>query len=253
MKEFSVGKTLDYAWALTKKHAFPMVGLLLLLCLVYYLAEFILGAIFSMSSFVTMLGTLKAGNPHEALASLISMFAGMIPAMIMYTVCMSVVYTVMHVGYYNTALRLVNGSASRVEFSSFKLPVLTFVKVFFASWLKSLLVGIATLFCILPGIFVAVRLMFVEVALIEDSELPFFDAYKKSWDITRSHFWSLLLLGIVVFILNIVGLCCCCVGILCTIVISLFAFMVAYVILSGTAFVFASDTSDNQTQEISEV
>ena len=66
MKEFSVGKTLDYAWALTKKHAFPMVGLLLLLCLVYYLAEIILGAIFAMSSFVTMLGTLKAGNPHEA-------------------------------------------------------------------------------------------------------------------------------------------------------------------------------------------
>ena len=250
MKEFSVGQTLDYAWALTKKHAFPMVGLLLLLWLVYYLVEFIFGAMFAMSSLVSMLGTLKlAGNPHDALASLIAICAGMIPAIVMYTVCISVVVTVLYVGYYNTALRLVKGSTSRVEFSSFKLPVLTFVKVFFASWLKSVLIGIATLFCVLPGIFVAVRLMFVEISLIEDAELPFFDAYKKSWNITRSHFWTLLLLGIVAFFINIIGLCCCCVGILGTIVFTLFAFVVAYVILSGTTFVFASD---NQAQEISE-
>ena len=228
MTKFDVGTVIDYSWNFTKKHGLIMVGLLLLLLFVFYLLEIVFGWFISVSAFTTMLPSISVlyrnGVPlHLMFTSIITWIGAMFPLLLAYSLCMQICQTVMAVGYRNTALRLVNGKSEKIDFSGFKLPVMTYVKVFFASMLTSILVSIATILCILPGIFVLVRLMFVNVALIDDPELPFFDAYSKSWEMTKGHFWELLLLGVVTVLINIIGLLCCCVGVLATIVMTEFA------------------------------
>lgn len=248
MKEFGVGVTLDYAWGFTKKHFLPMVGMLLLLILAYYAFEYLFMAVFGMASFTAGLEAIRT-NPKDSVEVLTNLLITAAPAICAYTVCMSAVSTVLYNAYVNLALRLADGTKTGVDFSCFKLPLMTYVKVFFASLLTSVMVCIGLSLCILPGIFVGVRLMFVCIALIDDPELSFFDAFQKSWQMTKGYFWSLLLLGIMIVLIVIAGLCCCCVGVLVSVVIEVFAYAVAYVILSGKPLADHSCCTQCESQE----
>lgn len=248
MKEFGAGTVVDYAWGFTKKHFLGMFGMLLLLVLVYYAIQAILEVLFGLSSYAVALDAVKSSHA-DPLGTVMSLLLTMAPAMCAYTVCMSVVSTVMHNGYVNLALRLADGTRTGVDFSCFRLPVMTYVKVFFASWLTSVMVLIGLCLCILPGIYVGVRLLFVSISLIDDPELPFFDAFKKSWDMTKGYFWSLFLLGIMVVLIVFAGVCCCCVGVLVSVIVEAFAFAVAYVILSGKPLAGPCCCTESESQE----
>lgn len=105
---------------------------------------------------------------------------------------------------------------------------LTQFAIFFAVELcYGIVLGVGTLLCILPGIFFAVRLMFAPV-IAATEDVTFSQAFSRSWDMTRGHFWSLLLLGIAAIGIGIVGLLCCCVGFIFAEVIIIFMLVVAY-------------------------
>ncbi|MCU0858189.1 MAG: hypothetical protein MUC65_07290 [Pontiellaceae bacterium] len=50
----------------------------------------------------------------------------------------------------------------------------------------------AFLFFIFPGVFLYIRLLFVDLILLEDKEQGVVNAVKKSWIMTEENFWSLL-------------------------------------------------------------
>ena len=95
----------------------------------------------------------------------------------------------------------------------------------------SLIVTIGCLFCVLPGIFLAVRLMFAPMIAINHPELTFSEAFTRSWQMTKGHFWKLIGLYLLVILLNILGIICCCVGYLLTIVITYMMYGYAYKLL----------------------
>lgn len=110
---------------------------------------------------------------------------------------------------------------------AFKIDLNQFAVYFAVDVCFGLAVGFGTCLCIIPGIFLAVRWMFAPyIAATED--VSFVEAFRRSWQATSGNFWMLLLLGIVVFFIEIAGLLLCCVGYLFTAVIAYFALMLTY-------------------------
>ncbi|MDH3346455.1 MAG: hypothetical protein OEL75_04645 [Kiritimatiellaceae bacterium] len=50
---------------------------------------------------------------------------------------------------------------------------------------------IAFLFCVLPGVYIYVRLLFVSLILLEEREAGLIEALSRSWLMTRGNFWNL--------------------------------------------------------------
>ena len=111
-----------------------------------------------------------------------------------------------------------------------KIDINQFAIFFCAELVMGLAVGLGTLLCILPGIFLAVRLFFVPL-IVAVENVSFGEAFSRSWNMTKGNFWSLLLLGITAIGVAILGLCACCVGIFFADVMINFMAVVAYLIL----------------------
>lgn len=89
------------------------------------------------------------------------------------------------------------------------------------------------MFCILPGLFLQIRLMFVPIIAANKPELTLSEVFSRSWSITKGHFFDLFLFGIIVVLINIVGFLCCCVGLYVTSIISEFMYVELYYRLSN--------------------
>ena len=108
-----------------------------------------------------------------------------------------------------------------------KIDINSFAIFFAVDVVYGLAIGLGSLLCILPGIFIAVRWMFAPyIAATED--VSFGEAFRRSWQLTQGYFWKLFLLGLVAILIGIVGLICCCVGYLFAAVIINFMLVVAY-------------------------
>ena len=125
---------------------------------------------------------------------------------------------------------------------------------FFTILLYGVVTGFAAIFCIVPGIFVGIRLMFAPMIAALHPEQSFGNALSRSWEMTKGNFWNLIVLFIVVCLINVLGLLCCCVGVYVTSVISYFAYAVAYKALSSEEAVdeeeLPSETSTENLQVV---
>lgn len=90
----------------------------------------------------------------------------------------------------------------------------------------SMVLGLVCL--ILPGIYLGIRWMFVPFIAANHREIPFSEVFYRSWQMTKGHFWKLVLLGIVVVGINLVGFACCCVGLFVSCIISTMMYGLAY-------------------------
>ena len=89
------------------------------------------------------------------------------------------------------------------------------------------------LLCLIPTIYLQVRWLFT-LPLIIDRQMDFWAAMKASWKMVGKHWWRVFGLVILVGLVNIAGLCLCCVGALFTAPIGYGALMYAYESLFGT-------------------
>lgn len=96
--------------------------------------------------------------------------------------------------------------------SSAKMYGMFFVKYL----LYGLAVGLGYMLCVLPGIYLAVRLAFVPYIAANEPELSVSETFSKSMNLTKDKFWQLLGYGIVAFFIVIAGFLLCCVGYLFT-------------------------------------
>jgi len=94
-----------------------------------------------------------------------------------------------------------------------------------------ILVGIAVIvgliLLIVPGIIIALTLLFTSYIIIDKHRGPI-EAIKESIRITKGHRWELLLLVVTIIGLNILGLLALVVGLLVTIPVSMLALVHAY-------------------------
>ena len=130
-------------------------------------------------------------------------------------------------------LKLIRGQKAGFEdaFAGFSLA---FLQLMLAQIVMSLLLPIAFLLCILPGIYFAVAWKFA-LPLIIDKRLEFWDAMELSRKIVTKRWWSLFGLLIVCFFINLVGTLALCIGVLVTMPITVAAVMYAYEDIFGAA------------------
>ena len=98
---------------------------------------------------------------------------------------------------------------------------------------SALLTGLPVgLLCAIPATYLGVCWKFT-LPLIIDQQMDFWTAMKTSWKMVNKHWWQIFGLVILISLLNIAGLCACCVGLLFTIPIGIAALMIAYETIFG--------------------
>ena len=96
--------------------------------------------------------------------------------------------------------------------SSIKLYGMFFVK----NLLYYVFIIVGFMLCILPGIYIAVRLTFVPYIAANEPELTVSETISKSMKLTKDRFWQLFGYGIVACLIVLAGFLLCCVGYLFT-------------------------------------
>lgn len=104
-----------------------------------------------------------------------------------------------------------------------------------AAILTTIATWLGLIFCVIPGIIVSLGLSMTN-PLIVDQKLAGIDAMKRSWDVCKSELGNLFLVGLVLLLVNTVGLFLCGLGLLVTIPVSYMTFAIIYrnLFLSGT-------------------
>ena len=93
----------------------------------------------------------------------------------------------------------------------FKVDLNQLAIFFVVEIVYGIIVALGTCAFVLPGIFLGIRLWYAP--LLATQGASFSEAFSRSWELTRGHFWELLLMGLTMIGIGILGLCACCVGI----------------------------------------
>lgn len=220
-KRLDIGNLINQAWKLTKKH-FPMFLLLL-----------ILGqAIGSLPSYgyhtENIMAIINDGVPmteEEWIQHCVST-SGVFSIIFLYIIAV-------FGGFYVSLVtcRILNDAIEdkKVDLTTQLKESFKYFFFFAGTYVVYSFSMIFGMVCfILPGIYLGIRWMFVPFIAANNRDITFSEAFGRSWQMTKGHFWELVLLGIVVIGINIVGFACCCVGLLVTYIISIMLYGLAY-------------------------
>ncbi len=150
-------------------------------------------------------------------------------------------------GLVNMVLGLTAGRTHEVKMSAFNMPLMNYVNYLAVNIIGGTLIFIGTLLCLIPGIFIAVRLSMAQYHVIEHPEDGIIGAIKKSWELTKGNFWNLLLIGILSVVLCFVGLLACCVGMYFACAFLYFISAIVYFTLYNNSTSPISETTEEPT------
>jgi hypothetical protein len=108
-----------------------------------------------------------------------------------------------------------------------------FVHLLLAGLVAGVLSLIGFLFCIIPGIYLAVAWCFA-LPLVIDKRLEFWPAMELSRKVVSHHWWQVFWLFVLSFLLSLLGLLACYVGIFVALPVTMGAFAYAYEDIFGT-------------------
>lgn len=215
MNKISINKCVGGAWDLTTKHW--------IMCIFLAVAMFIYSIINGFGSTDNAIGNPSNMTPEELNRMIASMLYNSLG---IGTLIAYIVMYALQAGIYKMAINGYNDQ--KVGLSAYNMSLMTYVKFIAASIVYGILSLVGLFFLIIPGIIIGVRLMFAPIIMLAEPETGFAEAFKKSWAMTRGNFWGLFLLGIIVCLLNIIGLVCCFVGVFFTGVMSIFMEIILY-------------------------
>ena len=208
MNNFSITKCVSDAWDLAVKHWF-----LCIIVLVIGIVSSIISGIGSSSPVIT-----PDMAPDEILEAYAAMFSGM--GLVTYLISM-IVSSVLYAGFIKMAMNGYNGE--KVDTNAYIVGYVAYMVLFSAG----------LILCVVPGIFIGVRFMFVPVILLDEPETDVVEAFKKSWSMTSGNFWTLFGLSLMAILVLLVGLVCCCIGVIFSVVILYFMWIIAYYYFKG--------------------
>ena len=102
-----------------------------------------------------------------------------------------------------------------------------FVPTLVASLLISLFVFLGTLACLIPGLVVAAMYKFTYLFIL-DKRMDFWPAMQASHAVVKNDYLGFSLFLVVLFLINLLGLLCCIVGVFVTVPLSIAAITAAY-------------------------
>ena len=115
-----------------------------------------------------------------------------------------------------------------------------FVPTLVASLLIGLFTFAGTLLCIIPGLVVAAMYKFTYLFIV-DKRMDFWPAMQASHAIVKNDYFGFTMFLVLAFLVNLLGLLCCVVGLLVTIPLTFAAITVAYKEIVG----FEQRTADS--------
>ena len=127
-------------------------------------------------------------------------------------------------GLIKIVLEFVDGKKPKFSDLIYYKPV---VKYFVGTTIQGIITVVGFILLIIPGIIFSVRLQYVSY-LIVDKDLGPVEAIKASWNITRGNTWNLFFFGILIGLINILGLLCLVVGLFITVPLSALASAFVY-------------------------
>ncbi len=147
-------------------------------------------------------------------------------------------------GLFWLCLKLIRGEQAEFAdaFAGFSLA---FLQLFLAGLVSGLLVGVGVVFCVLPGIYLAVAWMFA-FPLVIDQRLDFWEAMELSRRVVTHHWWVLFALLLVNLLVIVLGLVVCCVGVYVAYPVTLAALAYAYEDIFGVSRAPSVQTPSNQ-------
>ncbi|MET0628521.1 MAG: hypothetical protein ABW033_08695 [Acidimicrobiia bacterium] len=201
-RDLNVGDAIGYGWNVYWKN----VGTLIVIALV----------VFAINVVVSLVGTaLGGGVVVQAIVQFIGFLVGML----------------LSLGWLRVSLEITRGVKPEVG-DLFKVQ--GYGPYLLASILFAIGFYIGLILLIVPGIIFACVFGFYGFVIAERGEgVGVMESLQRSADITRGHRWQLFGLGVVIFLINIVGVIACFVGLLFTLGISILAWAYAYRTLSG--------------------
>jgi uncharacterized membrane protein len=135
-----------------------------------------------------------------------------------------VINLILGMGLIKIILEFVDGKKPKFKDLIYYKPV---VKYFIGTTVQGIITLIGFILLIIPGIIFSIRLQYVSY-LIVDKDLGPVEAIKTSWNITRGNTWNLFFFGILIGLINILGLICLIVGLFVTVPLSALAAAFVY-------------------------
>lgn len=222
MYQISVSEVLEKGWEQFKKHG-------LVLTVIYFCIGLIQSAISNIGAPTIdpqALTDALQSNDSKAILQMYSTNPGG-------ALLSALINAVLTLGLMNAIIMLVSNKVTSVSFDLWKLPLMTYVKYVGVNIIVCVIVGVGLCLCIIPGIYLAARLYFATIRVIDHPDEGIMDTIKNSWEMTKGNVWSLILLEIAFFFIVLIGLCLCCVGIFPATVLYYVSTVVAYLTLSG--------------------
>ena len=145
-------------------------------------------------------------------------------AYLVFTVVQYLANTVIAMGLIKISLEFVAKAKPKIRDIVYYKPI---VKYVLASIASGVIVFVGFILLIIPGIILAVRLQYATY-LIVDKNLGPIEALKTSWKLTRGNTWNLFFFGILLGLINILGVVCLVVGLFVTVPLGMVATTFVY-------------------------
>jgi len=199
MNSFGKIALLKEAWELFKKNL-NIILIVIGIWFAYYLVQYVSGYLFESQSF---------------LASILSLV-------------FFIIFLVIQLGTYNLMLKVVDGHKADIkDLYKYSNALMKVLKNIVAGLLVGLAVVGGLILFIIPGIYIAVRLMFFTYYIV-DKDAGIMDSIRMSWDLTKGGVVNLFLLSILFIIVNFIGALLFGIGLAVTMPLTFLATAVLY-------------------------
>lgn len=195
--KFSKKEAIKFGFALTKKN------------LLFFIGIFIVVAVFSILS--------------SSLKNIVNPQKEPLVYFLLYIV-LFVINLVIGIGVTKIALEFVDGKKPKFTDLFYLRPA---VNYFIASFIQGIITVIGFILLIIPGIIFSIRLSYVSYLIVDKNFGPI-EAIKTSWKITKGNIWNLFFFGILLGLINILGLLCLIIGLFVTVPLTMLATAFVY-------------------------
>lgn len=219
MKQLSIGAVVSRAWDLAVKH-WP----------IFVLFAFVQSMISGMgvsldpATYAEIFSVSDPAAQSELISEALSINYPLIIIGFLATIYLGYVVINMYVRAYQT------GRPYAAFGQAFKVDLNQMAIYFCVELVYGIIVAMGCLLCILPGIWLGVRLWYAPL-LAATQGASFGEAFSRSWEMTKGNFWNLFLMGLTMIGIAILGLCACFVGVFFAEVVIEFMLVVSFFFL----------------------
>ena len=222
---YRVGEAVSWAWNKFSAHSPAILIPTLVFGVIYAVTQFIIQAVYN--NFGAAVGNSSIGTGYDASFAFGLTVVALVS--VLGVIATAVVVAVAQSAYLNGMIDIANGQP--VEIGSFFKPR-NVIDVVVASVLSTMIIGLGTLLCIVPGVIATIMLLLTTVAIL-DRNLSGTDGMGTSFSIAKANFGPVALTWLATVGITLLGLVACVVGLVVAYPVSALVTVYAYRRLTG--------------------